>query len=245
MAEIYKTFIAHLEEFRRRVFICVIAILSAMIAAYFYSESIFQFLLKPIQSEVPQLYFFSPSEAFFVRVKVSFLSGVIMASPVILNQIWNFITPALYEKEKQFTTPWIFMTSFLFLLGVFFSFYGVVPTAWRFLIGFQSDFLKPMISMNQYLDFLTTLSLGFGIAFNLPAFLMILVSAKILKVRDLTGYRKHAVVLIFIAAAVLTPGPDVVSQVLLAVPLLFLYEFSILGARVIELRSKIKDQKSK
>ena len=129
--------------------------------------------------------------------------------------------------------PWIAATSLLFLAGVSFCFFGVIPIALKFLMGFQTDFLKPMISVTSYIDFLWNLSLAFGIAFNLPVVVIILATLGIVTTKTLTHYRKHAIVLIFILAAVITPTPDMATQTLLAVPLIFLYELGILGARFV------------
>ena len=232
------SFIGHLDELRSRLMISIGAVVVAAILAYFFSERILQILLKPIQTTGSSVYFFSPADAFILRIKIALFAGSILASPVVISQIWLFVAPALYKKEKGMILPWIMVTSFLFLAGALFCFFLVIPVALKFFIGFQTDFLKPMISVTNYVDFLWNLSLAFGIAFNLPIVMIILSSLGIVKTKTLTQYRRHAIVLIFIVAAMITPTPDMATQMLLAVPLIFLYELGIMGARVIGWRKR-------
>lgn len=224
-------FIEHLEELRRRLFIALGAILAGTIAAYAFSEKLLHFLIGPIRPEMGRIYFFSPSEAFVIRLKVAFLAGVFLTSPILISQIWGFVAPGLYQKEKRMAVPVVLATSLLFIGGAFFSFFLVVPIALQFLISFQTHLLQPMISIENYLSFLTSMALAFGVAFNLPVVIIILTGLGVVKVSSLVRYRRHAVVLVFVVAAILTP-PDVISQILLAIPLLLLYEVGILGAKL-------------
>lgn len=228
------SFVGHLDELRTRLMISIAAVAAGGCLAYFFSEKVLQILLQPIQPTGNPVYFLSPADAFILRIKIALFAGAILASPVVISQIWFFIVPALHEKEKRMIFPWIAATSLLFLAGISFCFFGVIPIALKFLMGFQTDFLKPMISVTSYVDFLWNLSLAFGIAFNLPVVVIILSSLGVVTTKTLAHYRKHAIVLIFILAAVMTPTPDMATQTLLAVPLIFLYELGILGARMIK-----------
>lgn len=228
------SFFEHLEELRRRLFIALGAVLAGAGFGYFFSDRALTYLLRPIRTEIGQAYFFSPAEALVVKLKVALLLGVLAAAPVLFWQFWQFISPALFRNEKQFFLGLVVVTSALFLAGAFFCFYGVLPVALRFLVGMQSDVLQPMISITEYLSFLAGMSVAFGIAFNLPVVILGLVKAGVLNSRMLGHYQRHAIVLIFIAAAVLTPGPDIASQLLLAAPLLVLFEGSVLLAGIFE-----------
>ena len=228
------TFFEHLDELRKRLIVSFAAVLISMAGAFFYSDRLLEILVKPILAGANEVYFFSPAEAFVVKLKIAFLTGLVVASPVVMSQLWLFISPALYEREKKLMVPVIFLTSFLFLAGVLFCFFLVMPSALNFLMGMQTAFLKPMISVSEYVGFLSMMLLAFGAAFNLPVFIMTLVFLGLLDSKTLNRYQRHAVILFFIAAAVMTPGPDIVSQLLLALPLVLLFELSVMGAWVIE-----------
>lgn len=227
------TFFEHLNELRRRLLISLIAFGIAATAGYFYSDKALRFLSRPIAEHIHEIYFFSPAEAFLVKVKVALFLGVLGASPVIASQLWLFVSPALRPAERKVIWPLVILTTVLFLLGVCVSFFAVSPLALNFLVGMQNEILKPMISITEYLNFLTGMLLAFGVAFNLPVVIMGLVFAGILNVKTLNQYQRHVIVLIFVAAAILTPGPDIASQLFLALPLVALFELSVLGALVI------------
>ena len=224
----------HLEELRRRLLWASAAVGAGLVASFFFCDRLLHFLLRPVLPQIGQTYFFSPTEAFVVKIKVAFFSGVVLASPVVAWQIWLFVKPALRPSETRWVGPAAILTTALFLVGVFFSFWVVVPAALRFLVGMQNEFLKPMISVNEYLGFLMGISLAFGISFNLPLFLALLAALGVVSSQMLWKYQRHAVLLIFIAAAILTPGPDVASQLLLAGPLMLLYELGLVLAKCIE-----------
>jgi sec-independent protein translocase protein TatC len=222
----------HLEELRSRLLICCLAIGIGFIASYFFSNKIFEMLMKPWIKAMPPghpatLIYTAPHEAFFVYMKVSFISGSLLAAPVILWQIWKFVAPGLYENEKKYMLPVIFSSSFCFVAGVLFGYFVVIPVAFKFFASFASDYITPMLRTTEYLSFANKMLLCFGIAFQLPVFAFFLAKMGILGADFLKRKRKWAIVLIFIAAAVLTPSPDVVSQLLMAAPLLVLYEASV------------------
>ncbi len=236
------TFFGHLEELRKRILIALSAVAVGTFLSYFYCDKLLKILMMPMNKTIDKVYFFSPAEAFLVKMKVAFLSGVFLASPVVISQIWFFISPALYKNEKKIVVPLILITSFLFLLGAVFCFYFVLPFALKFLVGQETEFLQPVISVGHYISFLSGMLLSFGLAFNVPVFILALVFLGVLSSKFLNRYQRHAVVLIFIAAAVLTPGPDIASQLFLAFPLLLLFELSVAGAKVIEIFKKNRVQ---
>ena len=232
--QVYLTFFEHLEELRKRLVISLALIAVGTAAGFFYSDAVLKFLLTPVESKIDQVYFFSPAEAFVVKFKVAFLFGVIAASPGVISQLWLFLSPALHAKEKRALIPLVVVTSFLFLSGVFFCFYLVMPTALQFLVGMQTDFLKPLLSIKNYVDLLFGMLLAFGFCFTLPIFVVVLAFWGVLNSGTLNKYQRHVIVGIFIIAAVVTPTPDFTGQILLAVPLLLLFELSVIGCRAIE-----------
>jgi sec-independent protein translocase protein TatC len=229
-----QTFFEHLEELRRRLILCLGAVAVSALTAFFFSDRILAFLIDPIRAEIGSVYFFSPAEAFVTKVQIACIVGALLASPLILTELWLFVTPALGERERRKAAPLIFVVSALFIAGVVFAYCSVMPVGLKFLIGQQTELLKPMISVEHYIAFIGAMLLAFGIAFNMPVFILALSWFGVLKASVLFRYHRHAVVLIFILAAVLTPGPDIASQLLLAVPLLSLFELSLLGAYLIE-----------
>ncbi|MBI3252488.1 MAG: twin-arginine translocase subunit TatC [Candidatus Omnitrophica bacterium] len=234
------TFFEHLGELRKRILISLFGILAAALVAYVYSDRLLAFVVSPLRGAVKEIYFFSPPEAFVIKVKLAILGGVFLALPLLAVQLWLFVSPALYGRERKLILPLAAVTSLLFLSGAAFCFFLVMPVALKFLIGMQSDFLKPMISMGEYTGFLSGMVLAFGVTFNLPLFILAAVFSGFLSARTLNRYQRHAIVLIFIAAAVMTPGPDVASQLFLAVPLLLLFELSVGAAMAVEYFKKRK-----
>lgn len=231
---VYLTVFGHLDELRKRLFISLVAWLAATVIGCYYADPVLRWLLRPVALEVHEFYFFSPTAAFLIKFKIALLLGFLIASPILISQLWLFVSPGLYGKEKKMILPLILMTTLLFLCGVFFCFYIAIPFAFKFLIGLQTDFLKPMISIDSYMDFLFGLLLAFGISFNMPIFIMSFVYVGVLRVRLLNRYHKHIIVLIFVVAAVLTPTPDITGQLLLAIPLVVLFELSVVGSWLIE-----------
>jgi sec-independent protein translocase protein TatC len=228
----------HLEELRKRVFIAFGAVVAATLAAFFYSGQILEFLCRPLLAHISHFYFFSPQEAFLIRLKAAFIAGILFSAPVWVWQLWAFISPGLMVHEKKSFLPLVFIITALFIGGAVFAYYLVLPVGLSFLVSMQTPFLEPMISMAQYMDFVLMMLLAFGIAFNLPVVVMALAFIRILNTKVLNHYQRHAIVLIFILAAMLTPGPDIASQLLLAVPLLFLFEASVLGVWLLEAKRR-------
>ena len=222
----------HLEELRSRLLYCCLAVGVGFVISYFFKDTIFLLLVKPWVNAMPpgqpaKLIYTAPQEAFFVYMKVSFISGTLLAAPVILWQIWRFVAPGLYSNEKRYILPVIFCSSFCFVSGVMFGYFVVMPVALKFFASFSSEYITAMPRTSEYLAFANKMLLCFGIAFQLPVFAFFLAKLGLISSDFLKRKRKWAIVLIFVAAAVLTPSPDVVSQLLMAMPLLVLYEASV------------------
>lgn len=225
----------HLIELRRRLFYCIGAIAATFAIAAYFSKEIFTFLLHPLKAAGQNTVIYTQvGEAFFVQVKVAFFAAVMMSFPVIANQLWQFVAPGLYKKEKRALLPFLLATPALFVSGAALAYFVAVPLALRYLLGahFQGDLdgvrREALPAVSDYLSFITHFLFGFGLAFLLPVLLMLLERAGIITRKQLIGFRRYAIVASTAIAAVLTP-PDLMSQVLLAVPLIVLYEAAIIG----------------
>lgn len=231
---------AHLKELRTRLIASFVAIGIGFVLCYIFSQTLFNILAKPLFKILPQggsLIFISVAEAFFTYMKVAFIGGLIFASPFVLYQIWAFVAPGLYRHEKRYVLPLLLGGSFFFLLGILFGYFIAIPVGFRFLLGYAADLIKPMPSMKEYLSFSVKFLLAFGLVFEFPVVLVILARIGIIDARMMAKQRKYAILLIFIFAAVMTP-PDLISQVILAFPLMGLYELSILLARLFGKKKK-------
>ena len=227
--------VSHLEELRARLMRISIVLVVAFVLCYQWSETLFLVIARPLIDALPggsSMIFTSPTEAFFIYLKVAFFAAIFVTSPYWLFQIWRFISPGLYKSEKKHVFPFIVVSSTLFIAGVLFAYFVVFPMAFKFLLSYASEFIRPMISIREYLSLVLRFLLAFGVIFELPVFMYFLAKIGVVNAPFLVAKRRYAILLIFIAAAVLTPGPDVVSQVLMAVPLLILYEVSILVVRL-------------
>jgi sec-independent protein translocase protein TatC len=225
---------SHLQELRKRLILSFIAIGVGFGICYAFADSIFNILAAPLMKMMPKggsLIFTSVAEAFFTYMKVAFIAGIILTSPFILYQIWAFVAPGLYQKEKRYVIPFVLGGSFFFILGVLFGYYVTIPIGFKFLLGYATDFIKPMPSMKEYLSFSIKFLLIFGLVFEFPVVLVLLARIGVVDAKTLARQRKYAILLIFIFAAVMTP-PDVISQVLMALPLIGLYELSILLSKI-------------
>ena len=214
--------------------ISLAAVLVSAAGCFYFSDELLRLALEPAIRHAGEVYFFAPHEAFTLKVKAALLAGLFAASPIVVTQTWLFLKPALRAEERKWIIPIILATSALALTGALFAFFVVVPAAFGFLISMQTGFLKPMVSAGEYFAFLTGLLAAFAVAFNLPVFVSALSFVGVVRASALRRSRRQAVVLIFVAAAVLTPGPDIVSQLCLAVPLIALFEASVAAARFIE-----------
>lgn len=212
----------HLSELRTRLVIAIVAIIIGTLGAYYYVEDILQILVAP----AGKLYYTKPTEAFFTYMKISLVAGCIVSSPVWFYQIWAFIVPALSKGEKKVTFMVVPTAVVLFVVGVLFSYYLVLPMAIQFFIGFGTDELQPLFSIGQYIDFVIAFILPFGITFELPLILIALGILGILSSDRLREYRKMFILLAFIIGAAISPTPDMLSQTMIAGPMILLYEIS-------------------
>jgi sec-independent protein translocase protein TatC len=227
-------FTGHLEELRKRLILCFIAVGIGFVLCYGFKEMLFEILTHPLISVMKPgdgLIFTNLPEAFFTYLKVSLLAGIMLASPVIIYQFWIFVGPGLYEKERHVLMPIIFLSTLFFVGGSLFGYFVVFPFGFKFFLGFATETIRPLPSMKEYLSFSSKLLLAFGLSFELPLVLTFLAKLGIVSVDFLKKNRKYAILIFFAGAAILTP-PDVVTQVLLALPLMILYELSIFGAKI-------------
>lgn len=223
------TFIGHLEELRKRIIIILVSIFITSIGAYIYINDLINILIKP----VGKLIFIKPTEALFTKLKIAFLFGILIALPIILYQIWQFIGPALFELEKKYLKFTIFFSYILFILGVSFAYFIVFPVGFKFLLNMGSSIIQPFISLSSYIDFLIIFILSFGIIFQLPLIILTLTKIGIITPKWLSDSRKYIIIIIFILAGILTPGPDVFSQFAMAIPTILLYELSIILSKLV------------
>ena len=219
------TLTEHLEEVRKRLIICVVCIIAATIVGFFFVNWLRWLLIRPA-GEL-ELIFITPSEALMADIRLSFMAGLILAMPMILTQLLLFVMPGLNKNEKKMIVPAILAMLFFFALGVSFSYFVVFPFSIRFFMGFASDSVMPMFTISNYLGFATNFIFAFGIVFQLPIVFYVLGSLGIVGAPFLRKFRKHALLVIVVISAFLTP-PDVVSQMLLAGPLMGLYELGII-----------------
>jgi len=227
-------FTAHLEELRKRLLVCFIAVGIGFVLSYGFKEKLFDILTRPLISVMQtgeRMIFTGLPEAFFTYLKVALLSGIMLAAPVILYQFWMFVAPGLYNKEKRLLVPIVFLSSFFFVGGSLFGYFIVFPFGFKFFLGFASETIQALPSMREYLGFSSKLLLAFGLVFELPLVITFLAKLEIISVEFLKKNRKYALLLFFVAAAIITP-PDVVTQIMMALPLMILYEVSIFGARI-------------
>ncbi len=229
------TLVEHLSELRTRIVYSLYAIVLFTAGAWYFSEQIFDFVRAPISEFLPGkgLVFTAPTDKFMAHIKVSVLAGLIAACPVWIYHLWKFIEPGLYVKEKKFGRYFIFFGTFLFIIGVSFAYFLVLPAAFKVLLSFGGTIDQPMITINDYMSFFLMTILVFGASFEMPLILVILGLMGIVSSRGLSRMRRYAIVAIAIVSALFTP-PDAISMMLLAVPMVLLYEASIIILRLIE-----------
>jgi len=227
-------FTVHLEELRARLIKCFIAVGAGFLISYGFKERLFKILTAPLVTLMENndgLIFTGLPEAFFTYLKVALISGIIISTPVLIYQIWMFIAPGLYKDERKLVIPIIIVSTFFFIGGAFFGYFIVFPFGFKFFLGFATETIKPLPSMREYLTFSSKLLFAFGIVFELPVFITFLAKLGLVTSDFLKKNRKYALLLFFICSAALTP-PDVVTQLMMAFPLMILYEISIAGAKV-------------
>ncbi len=235
---------AHLEELRKRLIYSFLAIGIAFAVCYAFIKQIVEILMRPLIQVLPQgstLVFTAVPEAFFTYLKAAFLSGIFFSSPFILFQIWAFVSPGLYEREKKYIFPYLFVSSAFFIAGALFCYFIFFPVVFRFFLSFASDTIRPLPAIKDYLSFSIKFLLAFGLLFQWPALVLFLSRMGVVSSPFLSRNRKYAILIIFVVAAILTP-PDLVSQLLLAGPLLAIYEGSIWIAKIFKKKEERKEE---
>jgi sec-independent protein translocase protein TatC len=221
-------FTEHLEELRWRLIVIIAAVAVWFGICYTFSEDIIRFVQKPLNQK---LIFISPTEAFFVNLKVSFFVAIFLSIPVIIYELWEFISPGLLEKEKRYTLPFVISATVCFVIGAAFSYFIALPVTTRFLLSFAGNELKPMVSVNNYISFVGRFMIGSGVIFEFPVVIFFLSKIGIATPEFLSQKRGYAILAIFVLSAVITP-PDIVTMFIMAVPLMALYEISIIIGRI-------------
>lgn len=236
-------FLSHLEELRKRLIACAIAIGIGFAVCYAFSERLYRILVSPLIKIMPEgegLIFTSLLAPFFTYLKTGLIAGVMLVAPYLFYQLWLFIAPGLYQHEKRYVIPFVSFSTVLFLAGALFGYFIVFPLVFRFFLGFENEYIQAMPSMNDTFSFALRLLFGFGIAFELPVVIFFLAKIGIVTPESLRKKRKYALLLMFVVGAIITP-PDVISQVILALPLMLLYEFGIIVAKI-GIRKKTKKE---
>ena len=243
------SFIEHLTELRSRLLKSFIYLLIFFIFCYYFAENIYNFLVMPYVDAVKddpinrRLIFTALHETFITYLKVAFFAAMFISSPIILTQIWKFVAPGLYKNEKKALLPYLIATPVLFLLGGMLVYYLVMPLAIKFFLTFESTAqagslpIQLEAKVNEYLSLIMRLIFAFGLSFQLPVLLSLLARVGFIDSNYLKKRRKYVIVIIFMVAAILTP-PDPITQIGLGIPLLILYELSILSVKIIEKKKK-------
>lgn len=237
MVDVKMPLTEHLQELRWRLIKSLLAIAVGFIACYNFADSLFDLLSRPLlalnaangaQADAVHLIGTGLVEAFFTKLKVSFIAAIFVASPVILYQIWQFVAPGLYDNEKRYALPFVIFGTLFFIVGAWFCYWAVLPVGYQFFIQqYATIQVDPQIRISEYLSFTARMLLAFGVTFELPVVVFFLARFGFVTHRMMLSYARYAILVIFIVAAMLTPGPDVASQLLMATPLLILYAISI------------------
>lgn len=224
--EKHMAFTDHLEELRKRLFKIIGTVVVLGFVSYFFAENILAVLTRPLP-EGAVLQYLRPTGGFLIYIKVSFFSSLLLSMPVIIYQFWQFVAPGLFPKEKKYVLPVIFFTVFCFAIGATFSYLVVIPLGLQFLQAFQTEFMVPNWTIDEFISFVTMLMLVFGLVFELPLVALFLGRIGIINSKMMSKYRRHALFGAIVFGAILTP-PDFITQLALAIPLWILYEISII-----------------
>jgi len=227
-------FLSHLEELRRRLIACAIAVGASFVACYFFSEPLFQILIGPLKANMPageRLIYTNLPEMFFTYLKTAFVAALMLAAPFIFYEIWMFVAPGLYQKEKKYVIPFVVFSSILFVGGALFGYFVVFPFGFKFFLAFANEYVQALPSVKQYFSFSIKLLFAFGVVFELPVVVFFLARVGLITADLMRKQRKYAILLIFVVAAILTP-PDVITQLMMAGPLIILYEIGVFIARI-------------
>jgi len=240
------SFLEHLDELRKRLIYIVYSLIAGCAIAYIFIGKLFDFIMKPMYAMLPhdaaggagKLMYTAGPEPFMLYIKIGFLAGIFIASPLILWQVWKFIAPGLYTHEKKFAIPFVLMSTIFFVAGGLFAHYVAFPVTWLFFNSFSTDYMVFMPKIDEAFSLYTKMLLGSGLIFEMPTLVLFLARMGVVSGRLLLKYFKYAFLAIFIVAAVISPGTDMMSQLVMAVPMLGLYVISILIAFVFQKRRK-------
>jgi len=235
------SFFEHLGELRKRIILSLIFVLIFFLISWNFVQEIYDWLSIPIIKYLPEgekLAFTALTEPFMMYIKIAFISSLFLSAPFIFYQLWLFISPALYRKEKKYAFPFVFFTTFFFLLGGAFGYYFIFPWACRFFLKIGENF-KAIITINEYFSLTFRVLIGIALIFELPVLVFLLAKLGLVTAKFLLRYFKYAIVLIFIIAAVITPTPDIITQSLFAFPMIGLYFLSVLIAKVFAPKKRI------
>ena len=238
------TLISHLLELRSRLLRAFIAVLICFVPCAFYSNRMFDWLSKPLVSKLPagqKLIATTVTATFTAPLKLSFVAGLMIAMPYVLYQLWSFVAPGLYRREKRFAVPLLISAILLFYVGVIFAYFVVFPLVFRFFVATTPANVMLMADINNYLKFALTLFLAFGVAFETPVAVVLLVLTNLLSLEKLRKARGYVLIIVFVIAAILTP-PDVMSQTAMAVPMYLLYEGGLLFASILHKEKEKQDE---
>jgi sec-independent protein translocase protein TatC len=235
MADAEMPLTAHLEELRWRIVKALLAIMAGFLLAYLYADTLFAILIRPIHLAAGdagvKLIGTGVTEAFFTKLKVAFIAGIFLAAPVILHQAWQFVAPGLYDDEKFYVVPFVFFGTFFFVAGAWFCYAFVFQVGYAFFLEqYATIGIEPTLRISEYLSFSARMLLAFGVTFELPVVAYFLARIGMIDHQTLIKPWRYAILVIFVVAAVLTPGPDIASQMLLVAPLIVLYGASIVIA---------------
>lgn len=238
-------FLDHLEELRWRIFYMLIAVGIGTVVGFLLVQylGVLEILIRPIRPmlQTGELAYFSPATPFFVTLKLALVVGILLAFPIVVYQVWAFLSPGLKQEEKRVIIPSLYFSLVLFCLGVAMAYFFVLPIALIFLAGFQQQFLVPTIEVGEYLTFVTRILIAFGAVFQLPVVVMILSAMEIVTPAFMRRTRRHSIVAITVLASLLTPG-DIASTLLMMAPMVILYEISILISVVIYRRKAERER---
>lgn len=242
-------FWAHLEELRKRIINILIAVAAGFGVCFYFSEDILGLIMLPLNATIRygghfpfvhfvpnensrELFFTTLTEPFMSHMKIGLISGTILAVPVILHQIWKFISPGLLSHERRYAGRFVFFSTIFFGAGVLFCFLFLLPVAIPFLVTYKTEHLKPIIKIGEYIDFTLKFMIASGAVFELPLGMLLLGRMGIITYKTFSGFRKYAFLLSFVLGALITPTPDVFNMTLMSLPIYLLYEFGLFGVRI-------------
>jgi len=244
MTDDKQPFLGHLEELRRRLVICAIAVGIGFIISYVFAKQLFSYLILPLTKVLPddsRLIFTNLPDMFIAYIKVALVAGIILAIPIIFYQLWMFLAPALYQKEKKYIIPFVLFSSILFVVGALFGYLVVFPYGFKFFVSFATEDIQALPSVKQYFSFAIRLLLAFGLVFEMPIVVLFITKIGLITPDSMKKFRKFAILCSFILSAILTP-PDVATQLMMALPIIILYEISIFLSKAIYRKKEEKSE---